>query len=75
MGELEGNFGEVYINQQQYFGNVPEVAWNFYIGGYRPAQKYLKDRKGNKLTNEEIEQYQRIIKVLIETNNLMQEMD
>jgi hypothetical protein len=27
------------------FDNVPEVAWNFYIGGYQPAQKWLKDRK------------------------------
>ncbi len=32
-------------NETQYFENVPEVAWNFYIGGYQPAQKWLKDRK------------------------------
>ena len=38
--------GHVYINDQQYFANVPELAWNFYIGGYQPAQKWLKDRKG-----------------------------
>ena len=37
--------GNVYINKDQYFGNVPESAWNFYIGGYQPAQKWLKDRK------------------------------
>jgi len=37
--------GKVYINDTQYFANVPEVAWNFYIGGYQPAQKWLKDRK------------------------------
>jgi len=38
--------GNVYINSEQYFGNVPEATWNFYIGGYQPAQKWLKDRKG-----------------------------
>ncbi|MCP5062987.1 MAG: DNA methyltransferase, partial [Ignavibacteriae bacterium] len=38
--------GNVWINEEQYFGNVPEIAWNFYIGGYQPAQKWLKDRKG-----------------------------
>jgi hypothetical protein len=36
----EGNFGDVYISENQYFGNVPEVAWKFYIGGYQPDQKY-----------------------------------
>lgn len=67
--------GNVYINAEQYFGNVPEIAWNFYIGGYQPAQKYLKDRKGRKLSNDEIEQYQRIIKVLVETDRVMGEID
>lgn len=66
--------GNVYINSMQYFGDVPEIAWNFYIGGYQPAQKYLKDRKGRKLSNEEIEHYQKIIKVLVETDKIMKEI-
>ncbi len=65
--------GNVYINDTQYFGNVPEVSWNFYIGGYQTAQKYLKDRKGRNLTSDEIEHYQKIIKVLFETDKLMKE--
>lgn len=65
----------VYINETQFFGNIPKVAWNFYIGGYQPAQKYLKDRKGEKLSNDEIEHYQKIITVLIETGKLMKEID
>jgi len=65
----------VYINKDQYFGNVPEIAWNFYIGGYQPAQKYLKDRKGRTLTSDEIEHYQKIIKVLVETDKIMEEID
>ncbi len=32
---------------------------------YQPAQKWLKDRKGRKLTNEDIEHYQKIIKILV----------
>ncbi len=66
---------KVSINKDQYFGQVPEVAWNFYIGGYQSAQKYLKDRKGRKLSNDEIEHYQKIIKVLSETDKLMKEID
>ena len=67
--------GNVFINAEQYFGNVPEVAWNFYIGGYQPAQKWLKDRKGRALTNTGIEHYQKIIVTLAETNRIMKEID
>jgi type I restriction-modification system DNA methylase subunit len=63
--------GRVYINETQYFGGVPETAWNFYIGGYQPAQKWLKDRKGRELGFEDIIHYQRIIKVLDETGKVM----
>ena len=46
--------GDVYINSTQYFANVPQSAWEFYIGGYQPAQKWLKDRKGRTLTFHDI---------------------
>ena len=67
--------GKVFINDEQYFGNVPELAWNFYIGGYQPAQKWLRDRKGRALTNTDIEHYQKIIVALTETNRIMKEID
>ena len=66
---------KVFINSKQYFGNVPEIAWNFYIGGYQPAQKWLKDRKGRTLANEEIVHYQKIIVALAETDKIMKEID
>ncbi len=67
--------GNVYINPEQCFGNVPEVAWNFWIGGYQPAQKWLKDRKGRTLTNEDIEHYQKIIVSLVETDPIKNQVD
>ncbi len=67
--------GKVYINKEQYFDNIPEVAWNFYIGGYQPAQKWLKDRKDRTLSYEDIRHYQRIIVALTETDRLMKEID
>jgi hypothetical protein len=67
--------GKVWINTQQYFGGVPEVAWSFFIGGYQPAQKWLKDRKGKKLSSNDIEHYQKIITVLARTDEIMHEMD
>ncbi|CAD5949365.1 type ISP restriction/modification enzyme [Planktothrix agardhii] len=67
--------GKVYINNTQYFNFVPEIAWNFYIGGYQPAQKWLKDRKDRKLEIEDIFHYQKIIVALTETDRLMKEID
>jgi len=67
--------GKVFINTEQYFGNVPKLAWNFYIGGYQPAQKWLKDRKKRILKNVDIEHYQKIIVALSETNRIMKEID
>ena len=65
----------VYINSEQYFDGIPESAWNFYIGGYQPAQKWLKDRKGQTLSIEDVNHYQRIIYVLQKTEGLMNEID
>lgn len=67
--------GRVFINAEQYFGDVSEVAWNFYIGGYQPAQKWLKDRKSRTLSNSDIEHYQKIIVALTETDRIMKEVD
>jgi very-short-patch-repair endonuclease len=66
---------KVWINDAQYFDNVPSEAWNFYIGGYQPAQKWLKDRKGRTLTYEDIEHYRKIIFALNETDRIMNEID
>jgi len=66
---------KVFINDTQYFDHVPPEAWNFYIGGYQPAQKWLKDRKGRKLEYEDIVHYQRMIRVLKETGEIMGEVD
>ena len=65
----------VYINAEQYFEGVPESAWNFFIGGYQPAQKWLKDRKGMTLSFEDVKHYGRIIYVLQQTERIMQEID
>lgn len=67
--------GKVYINDTQYFDGVPQVAWEFYIGGYQPAQKWLKDRVGRRLEFDDILHYQKIIVALTETDRLMQEID
>jgi very-short-patch-repair endonuclease len=74
-GEKIFPVGKVYINESQYFEDVPEVAWNFYIGGYQPAQKWLKDRKDRELQIDDIRHYLKIIVALTETDRLMKEVD
>lgn len=66
--------GRVYINSTQYFDNVPLEAWEQAIGGYRPAEKYLKDRKNRALSQEELKHYQRIILALTKTREIMDEL-
>ena len=67
--------GAVYINDTQHFADVPISAWEFYIGGYQPAQKWLKDRKGRTLEFDDILHYQKIIVALTETDRIMKEID
>ena len=66
---------KVFINADQYFAPVPADAWNFYIGGYQPAQKWLKDRKGRKLSAEDVVHYKSIIAALLKTAALMKELE
>lgn len=69
--------GKVWINKTQYFDAAPPVSWDFYIGGYQPAQKWLKDRKGRALSFDDVKHYQNILKILSETDRIMKtiEMD
>ena len=71
----ENGFGRIWINEEQYFDNIPLTAWEFYIGGYQPAQKWLKDRKERTLEFDDILDYQKIIVALSETDRLMKEID
>ena len=67
--------GRVIINKRQYLGNVSSEAWESYIGGYQPAQKWLKDRKGRVLGFQDILHYGRILYALEQTNRIMEEID
>ncbi len=69
--QLSYDGDKVRINGSQYFANVPAEAWEFYIGGYQPAQKWLKDRKGRALSFDDINHYSNIIAVLLRTAELI----
>lgn len=67
--------GRVYINPAQYFGDVPQAVWDMHIGGYRVAEKWLKDRKGRLLTYDDITHYQFVIAALARTLELQVLLD
>jgi predicted helicase len=57
------------------FQGVREDVWNFHIGGYQVCEKWLKDRKGRTLSNDDIAHYQKIVVALSETTRLMAAID
>jgi hypothetical protein len=67
--------GKVFVNDDFCFEDVPQTAWDFYIGGYQPAQKWLKDRKGRVLKAEDLKHYRKIVLALAETARIMKEID
>ena len=67
--------GRVWINREQYFESVEPDIWAFTVGGYRPAEKWLKDRRGRALSDEDIDYYRKIVAALAETRRLMSGID
>ena len=73
-GEVAEN-NRVYINLKQYFKGVPKDVWEFQVGGYQVLHKWLKDRKGRKLSYKDKVHWQKIVVALKETIRLMNEID
>jgi hypothetical protein len=67
--------GRVWINGEQYFEGIAPATWGFPIGGYLPAQRWLKDRIGRSLSFSDMTSYPRIVFALGETGRLMNEID
>jgi hypothetical protein len=70
----------VYINQGdpkagQYFAGVAKEVWEFWVGGYQPCKRWLKDRRGRALSSEDIELYEKLVVAINETIRVMAEID
>ena len=71
----DGGPGRAWINAAQCFEGVAPETWAFAVGGYRPAEKWLRDRKGRTLSFEDVEHYRRTCAALAETPRLMARVD
>ena len=72
VGRVQYRDGHVWINQTQYFSDVPLAVWEFEIGSYQPCEKWLRDRKGEALTHADIRQYRQVLAAVAETLRVMQ---
>ncbi|MDO9103002.1 MAG: type ISP restriction/modification enzyme [Candidatus Nitrotoga sp.] len=70
-----GTPGRMWINQKQYFDNVPPEVWSYHIGGYQVCQKWLKDRKGRQLSYDDLTHYHGIVAALARTIELQAAID
>ena len=57
------------------FKGVSAEVWAFHVGGYQVCEKWLKDRKGRTLSDNDIAHYQNIVVALAETIRLIKEVD
>ena len=56
--------GRVWINETQYFGDVPRSVWDHYVGSYQPARLWLQKRIGRVLSFDDIEWYRRVVSTM-----------
>ena len=73
--ENKNALNRVWINDTQYFEGVIYKVWNFKIGSYYPAQKWLKDRVGRQLTYNDIRHYKKICSALKKLSNVIVKID
>lgn len=79
--EKDPSDGRVYISPDrpgtagQYFQGVPRRVWEFHVGGYRPCEKWLKDRRRLELTYADIAHYERIVATIGRTIEIMDALE
>ena len=58
--KVEYDNGKVWINDTQYFNNVPTSVWDHFVGAYQPARLWLQKRKGRTLDFDDVNWYLRV---------------
>ncbi|AGU51808.1 methyltransferase domain-containing protein [Variovorax paradoxus B4] len=67
--------GRIFINGTQYFEAVAKAVWEYRVGSYQVAFKWLKDRKGHMLTFAELQAYQALLAALKLTIDIQNEIE
>ena len=75
VAQVRHSDGQVWINPTQYFTDVPLAVWEYEVGAYQVCEKWLKDRRGEALRREDLQQYRAILVAIAETLRVMAEID
>ena len=75
IGKITYKNEKVFINKESYFDGVPEYIWTFYIGGYQPLQKWLKERKNRNISDGEVLHFMNVVETLRLTIEIMNQLD
>jgi predicted helicase len=67
--------GRVYINAEQYIDGVPEDVWEFRVGGFQVAQKWLSERVERSLDYDDVTKYQNVLQAIARTIEITAEID
>lgn len=74
-GQLPDAKGNFYINETQYFSNIPRELWDYVLCGYPVLYKWLKSRNGLNLTAGDISHFITIARALQLTIRYQHEID
>lgn len=65
----------VAINKTTKLCGIPPEVWEYAIGGYRVIEKYLKGRKGRKLSLDGLEHIYKVVEILRRTIELVRKLE
>lgn len=65
---------KIILNGEIVIDAIPNIGQK-QMGGYKPADKWLKDRKGTAFTEYDLELYKKIVSAIIKTGEIMEKID
>ncbi len=66
--------GFVWIDRNTPLAKVDSSAWGFHFGSHQVLRKWLKDRRGSKLSSSAVHHYYQLIEIVKRTQSLMIEI-
>jgi hypothetical protein len=67
--------GRVDINTTAYFDGVSTASWEHTIGGTRVLRKWLEERRGRALLDDDVEHFRRVVAAMDETIRITARID
>ena len=66
---------DVFINKTEKFTDISDEVWNYWYGGHQIVQKWIKERKGEKLEESDVQHFLNIVEIIYETIDMCGKVD